>query len=144
MVCSSCDGVITYEHKTMDISRLSCLHPCFITHFVAFFIGRKKLPCIIFFITIITQILNICTKWRFNILFNKLLIQLLIQLNTISEVAKFLKATTGKSLAEVGKSKSFAIGVSLNHKNIFNTRQWPKDCNILGKCLMEIRNELNR
>ena len=61
-----------------------------------------------------------------------------------SEVAKFLKATTGKSLAEAGKSKSFAIGVSLNHKNIFNTRQWPKDCNILGKCLMEIRNELNR
>ena len=61
-----------------------------------------------------------------------------------SEVAKFLKATTGKSLAEAGKSKSFAIGVSLNHKNIFNTQQWPKDCNILGKCLMEIRNELNR
>ena len=64
--------------------------------------------------------------------------------NPGSEMAKFLKNTHGKSLAEAGKSKSFAIGLSINHKNIFNTHQWPKDCNILGKCLMEIRAELNQ
>ena len=61
-----------------------------------------------------------------------------------SKVANFLKDTTGKSLAEAGTSKSFAIGMSLHHKNIFNTNQWPKDCNILGRCLMEVRNELNQ
>ena len=64
--------------------------------------------------------------------------------NPGSEMAKFLKNTHGKSLAEAGKSKSFAIGLSINHKNIFNTHQWPKDCNILGKCLLEIRAELNQ
>ena len=61
-----------------------------------------------------------------------------------SRMADFLKATTGKSLAEAGRSKSFAIGMSLHHKNIFNTRQWPKNSNILGKCLMEVRDELNK
>ena len=67
-----------------------------------------------------------------------------IKLNAGSGMADFLKATTGKSLAKAGRSKSFAIGMSLHHKNIFNTRQWPKNSNILGKCLMEVRDELNK
>lgn len=59
-----------------------------------------------------------------------------------SELAGLLKETEGKSLAEAGKSKSFAIGMSLNDPNLFNTSKWPQNCNILGRCLMEIRNEL--
>ena len=60
-----------------------------------------------------------------------------------SEMNKFLKNTSGKSLAEAGKSRSFAIGMPLNSKNIFDTSKWPKNCNMLGKCLMEVRTELN-
>ena len=61
---------------------------------------------------------------------------------TGSEMAKELLATSGKSLAEAGKSKSFSIGLSLNNKNLFDTKKWPKNCNILGRCLMEVRREL--
>ena len=60
-----------------------------------------------------------------------------------SEMNKFLKNTSGKSLAEAGKSRSFAIGMPLNSKNIFDTSKWPKNCNMLGKCLMEVRTKLN-
>ena len=60
-----------------------------------------------------------------------------------SEMNKFLKNTSGKSLAEAGKSRSFAIGMPLNSKNIFDTSKWPKNCNMLVKCLMEVRTELN-
>lgn len=59
-----------------------------------------------------------------------------------SELAKLLKDTEGKSLAEAGKSRSFAIGMSLNNPNIFNKSRWPANCNILGRCLMEVRSEL--
>ena len=55
-----------------------------------------------------------------------------------SKVANFFKDTTGKSLADAGTSKSFAIGMSLHHKNIFNTKQWPKDINILDMCPIEL------
>ena len=67
-----------------------------------------------------------------------------IKFKASSRMADFLKATTGKSLAEAGRSKLFAIRMSLHHKNIFNTHQWPKHSNILGKCLMEARDELNK
>ena len=42
---------------------------------------------------------------------------------TGSEMAKELLATSGKSLAEAGKSKSFSISLSLNNKNLFDTKK---------------------
>ena len=59
-----------------------------------------------------------------------------------SEMAKVLLSTSGKSIAEAGKGGSFTIGLTLNSKNLFDTSKWPKNCNILGKCLMEVRGEL--
>ena len=67
-----------------------------------------------------------------------------IKFSTGSKMAKLLQDTSGKSLAEAGRSKSFGIGMSLWNKNIFDTSKWPKNCNILGKCLMEVRRELNQ
>ena len=60
-----------------------------------------------------------------------------------SDLGKRLKATTGKSLAEAGRSRSFAIGLSLTNANVFDTTKWSQNGNILGKSLMKIRNELN-
>ena len=60
-----------------------------------------------------------------------------------TEMARLLKATTGKSLAEAGRSRSFAIGMSLNNKDLFNRKKWATNGNILGRALMEVRNELN-
>ena len=59
-----------------------------------------------------------------------------------TEIANSLKSTIGRSLAEAGRSKLFAIGISLNHKNIFDISKWSPNCNLHGKCLMEIRDEL--
>ena len=59
-----------------------------------------------------------------------------------SDLAGQLLNTSGKSLAEAGMSKTFAIGMSLNSKNIFDTSKWPKNSNALGRCLMAIRTEL--
>ena len=67
-----------------------------------------------------------------------------IKISTGSKMAKLLQDTSGKSLATAGRSKSFGIGMSLWYKNIFDTSKWPKNCNILGKCLMEVRRELNQ
>ena len=60
-----------------------------------------------------------------------------------SELSRVLLKTAGKSIAEAGKRKSFSIGLPLYSINIFDTSKWPKNCNILGKCLMEIRRELS-
>ena len=60
-----------------------------------------------------------------------------------TNMANLLKETTGKSLAEAGMSKVYAVGMSLNNKNIFDTSKWPVNGNLLGRSLMEIRNELN-
>ena len=60
-----------------------------------------------------------------------------------SEMAHSLKSTTGKHLAEAGRSTTFAIGMSLNHKHILDRSKWPANCNLLGKCLMSIRDDLN-
>ena len=59
-----------------------------------------------------------------------------------TEMANSLKSTIGRSLAEAGRSKSFAIGISLNHNYIFDISKWSPNCNLHGKCLMEIRDEL--
>ena len=59
-----------------------------------------------------------------------------------SEMAKVLLSTSGKSIAEAGKG-SFTIGLTLNSKHLLDTSKWSKNCNILGKCLMEVRGELN-
>ena len=59
-----------------------------------------------------------------------------------SDEAKLLKDTDGKSLADAGKSKVFVVGLTLNNRNIMDTSKWSKDGNLLGKCLMEIKNEL--
>ena len=60
-----------------------------------------------------------------------------------SELGERLKATTGKSLAEAGKSRSFSIGMSLTHSSLFDTTKWSVNGNLLGKALMKIRSELN-
>ena len=65
-----------------------------------------------------------------------------------SELARRLVSSTGKSLAEAGKSKTFAIGLPLYQCTLgankqFDTSKWSMDGNILGTCLMKIRNELN-
>ena len=65
-----------------------------------------------------------------------------IKFKVDSDEAKLLKDTDGKSLAEAGKSKVFAVGLTLNNRNIMDTSKWSKECNLLGKCLMKIRNEL--
>ena len=57
-----------------------------------------------------------------------------------SQLGDKLAATDGKSLAEAGQSDSFAIGMPLNHRDIFDTTKWKK--NLLGKMLMNIRQEL--
>ena len=65
-----------------------------------------------------------------------------IMLKVDSDEAKLLKDTDGKSLAEAGKLKVFAVGLTLNNRNNMDTSKWSKDGNLLRKCLMEIKNEL--
>ena len=65
-----------------------------------------------------------------------------------SELARRLMSTTGKSRAEAGKSKTFAIGLrlyqcTLSANQQFDTSKWSMNGNILGTGLMKIRNELN-
>ena len=57
-----------------------------------------------------------------------------------SDLAKKLLATSGKSLAEAGKSDSYSIGMTLYDKELFNTEKWTK--NVLGQLLMKVRDEL--
>ena len=38
--------------------------------------------------------------------------------------------------------ETFAVGLTLNNTNIMDTSKGSKDGNLLGKCLMENRNEL--
>ena len=54
-----------------------------------------------------------------------------------SEMAHSLKSIAGKYLAEARRSTTFAIGMPLNHKHIFNRSKWPANCNLLGKCFDE-------
>ena len=54
-----------------------------------------------------------------------------------TEMANSLKSTIGMSLAEAGRLKSFAIGISLNHKNIVDISKLSPNCNLHGKCIME-------
>ena len=55
---------------------------------------------------------------------SRIMLELLrIKFKAGSRMADFLKATTRKSLAEAGRSKLFAIGMSLHDKNVFDTRQ---------------------
>ena len=55
-------------------------------------------------------------------------------------LATQLVSTNGKSLAEAGQSQTFATGLPLSHKDIFDTQKWKK--NALGKLLMKVRQEL--
>ena len=57
-----------------------------------------------------------------------------------SELALRLTSTTGKSLAEAGRSVVYSIGMPINNGDIFNTRKWAK--NLLSKMLMNVRQEL--
>ena len=57
-----------------------------------------------------------------------------------TELALKLTSTTGKSLAEAGRSVVYSIGMPISNKDIFNKRKWTK--NLLGKMLMQVRQEL--
>lgn len=58
-----------------------------------------------------------------------------------TELADVLVGTGDKTLVEAGMSRSFAIGIPLHSPQIFNETAWKGD-NLLGKCLVQIRNEL--
>ena len=60
-----------------------------------------------------------------------------------SDLGKRLKATTGKSLAEAGRSHSFAIELFLSNANDFDTSEWSQNGKIPEKSLLKIRNEFN-
>jgi hypothetical protein len=54
----------------------------------------------------------------------------------------FLKATGDKVIGEANPNdKFFGIGLGLKHKNAWDKSNWAN--NLLGKCLMEVRAELN-
>ena len=57
-----------------------------------------------------------------------------------TELALKLTSTTGKLLAEAGRSVVYSIGMPISNKDIFNKRKWTK--NLLGKMLMQVRQEL--
>ena len=58
-----------------------------------------------------------------------------------SDLAVKLMATSEKTLAEAGKSEGFAIGVPLSHPDIFKKNKWTGK-NLLGECLMSVRDQL--
>ena len=62
------------------------------------------------------------------------------QISPNSPLAAEVIATSGKSLAEAGKSPICFIGLQLHHKDIFDTTKWKK--NILVQAMMKVRNEL--
>ena len=57
-------------------------------------------------------------------------------------LAKLLKDTGAKHLAEAGKDDSWATGIPLYNKSAFDKKKWSGK-NLLGKILMEVRDELN-
>ena len=57
-------------------------------------------------------------------------------------LAKFLKDTGTKHLAEAGKDNSWATGIPLYNKSAFDKKKWSGK-NLLGKILMEVRAELS-
>ena len=57
-------------------------------------------------------------------------------------LAKLLKDTRAKHLAEAGKDDSWATGIPLYNKSAFDKKKWSGK-NLLGKILMEVRDELN-
>lgn len=59
-----------------------------------------------------------------------------------SEMANKLIETNGMCLAEAGMNKSYAIGLPLNHKSVFDKKKWSRNGNLLGRSLMKIREEL--
>ena len=57
-------------------------------------------------------------------------------------LAKLLKDTGAKHLAEARKDDSWATGIPLYNKSAFDKKKWSGK-NLLGKILMEVRDELN-
>ena len=57
------------------------------------------------------------------------------------DLAAHLRATGTKTIAESGKHKFFANGISITHKNILDMKQWTAQSK-LGDILMNVRREL--
>lgn len=57
-------------------------------------------------------------------------------------LANFLKDTQQRRIGEASKDKFWGIGLPLEHKDVLNTAIWPKEGNLLGRTLMNIRQEL--
>ena len=73
-----------------------------------------------------------------------LLLELLrIKFEDGTDLGNQLKLTTGKSLAEAGRSRSFATGLTLNHHHALDRTKWATNGNLLGRSLMTVRDELN-
>ena len=60
-----------------------------------------------------------------------------------TDLGNQLKLTTGKSLAEAGRSRSFATGLTLNHHHALDRTKWATNGNLLGRSLMTVRDKLN-
>ena len=60
-----------------------------------------------------------------------------------SEFCKqFLLATGSKQIGEAAKDKIYGIGMNLRHPNVLDHTKWDPKGNIMGKCLMEVRDKL--
>lgn len=58
-------------------------------------------------------------------------------------LATFLKDTQQRQIGEASRDKFWGIGFPLEHKDVLNTTLWPTEGNLLGKTLMNIRQELS-
>ena len=52
----------------------------------------------------------------------------------------FVHVISDTPFGKMGQSQTFATGLSLSHKDNFDTQKWKK--NALGKLLMKVRQEL--
>lgn len=59
-------------------------------------------------------------------------------------LSTYLQQTEGLQLGEASKNQVWGIGMMLDDKQVLDTQKWKPEGNLLGKILMEIREELKR
>ena len=55
---------------------------------------------------------------------------------------EFLLSTGSKQIGEAAIDKLYGIGMSLRNPHVLDTARWATDGNVMGKCLMEVRDSL--
>lgn len=58
------------------------------------------------------------------------------------QLASFLRGTKGLQIGEASKNPRWGIGLDLNDRDVLNISKWDINGNLLGKCLMKIREEI--